>query len=795
MARLTPHPEKHATRTIPIVGMDCGSCAESIAVALRREPGVRQVSVSFGSGNARIAWNPTRTDLSTLENRIRELGYDVPDATSATLRFTIAGMDCGSCAASVERAVAHLPGVTDAVVNFPTATLSVKLQPGQATTASVEAAVDRAGFVATPRETTAVPPRAMGKIWGDRRLRPALIGAALWILGLALQIGGVASLFPTVAFAAGIATAGRGPARAAWQALRVRHLDMNVLMISATLGAALLGEWSEGALVVVLFTFGSSLQALTIDRTRSAIQGLMSLTPDQATRLENNREVVVPVAMLEPGDLMRIKPGERVATDGEIVSGHSSLDQRAITGESIPVDAEPGDNVFAGSINGGGSLVVRVTAPASTSTLARIIHLVEEAQASRAPSQEMIDRFAAIYTPVVLTGAIVVAMGGMLITGDVATWFYRALVLLVIACPCALVISTPVTIVSALGAATRQGVLIKGGAALEMAGKVRAVAFDKTGTLTTGRPVVREIVPVAPSTRDDLLALAASVEAHSEHPLARAIIALAMHDMVGPPTATGFRALPGRGATARVHDQWVTIGSARLAGEMGALQPGDHLTSHIDRLAADGVTTLVVMTSTTGASKDASVAGLIGLADTPRVGAEDSVRRLRSVGIDHVSMLTGDSAAVAAAIGRSVGISDIDAGLLPEDKATVVKRLRQRHGTVAMIGDGINDAPALATADVGIAMATAGTGAALEAADIALMGDDLKGIANALVLSHRAARIIRQNIGVSLVVKALALALGIAGYVDLWIAVVADMGTSLAVTANALRLPWLSNRE
>lgn len=712
-----------------------------------------------------------------------------------TLRFDIDGMDCGSCAASVERAVANLPGISSASVNFPTATLTITIQPGRTPDTAVEAAVDRAGFVAIPRETGVRQPASRTSFWQDRRLRPALIGALFWVTGIVLQLGGAPDLLATLAFAAGIVSAGRSPARAAWQALRVRHLDMNVLMISATSGAALLGEWSEGALVVVLFSLGSSLQALTIDCTRSAIQSLMTLTPDQATRLDEGREVVVPVATLAPGDLVRVKPGERIATDGEIVEGHSSLDQRAITGESLPVDAGPGYDVFAGSVNGGGSLVIRVTAPAATSTIARIIHLVEEAQASRAPSQELIDRFAAIYTPLVLVGALLVAAGGILITGDAGTWFYRALVLLVIACPCALVISTPVAIVSAIGAATRQGVLIKGGAALETAGKVRAVAFDKTGTLTTGRPAVQEIIPLDPYTDEEVLSLAASVETQSEHPLARAVLARALHDGLEPRPAQDFQALPGLGATARVGERWVTIGSARLAAELGTLSGHNGAASHIARLASDGVTTLVVMTAATPAANDVSIVGLIGAADAPRPGVREALQRLRESGIAHIVMLTGDAEPVARAIGQTIGVTEVRAGLLPGEKAEAITHVKNQYGAVAMVGDGINDAPALATADVGIAMGGTGTGVALETADIALMRDDLSALTSALILSRRATRIIQQNIGVSLAIKVLALGLGVAGYVDLWIAVLADMGTSLAVTANGLRLLRQGKRD
>jgi Cd2+/Zn2+-exporting ATPase len=776
--------------SIPIQGMDCGSCAETIAVALRGEPGVEEADVSFGSGKARVSWDPETTSLSVLEERITGLGFDVSRAEHGSLRFSIEGMDCGSCAESVERAVSRLPGVAGASVNFASATLTITRAPGHqdALSEAIRGAVDRAGFVATPHESGSGQAHTAASFWHDQRLRPALLGAVLWLAGFALDQAGGYPLISTALFFIAIAVAGRGAARAAWQALRVRHLDMNVLMTSAVIGAALLGEWSEGAMVVVLFSLGGSLQALTIDRTRSAIRSLMTLAPDRASRLEDGQEVVVPVESLAPGDLLRVKPGERIATDGEIVEGVSTLDQRAITGESLPVDSGPGDTVFAGAVNGGGSLIVRVTAPASSSAIARIIHLVEEAQASRAPSQELVDRFAAVYTPLVLAAAIALTAVGSLITSDPSTWFYRALVLLVIACPCALVISTPVAIVSAIGALSRLGVLVKGGAALEAAGSVRAIAFDKTGTLTIGRPSVTRVIPVGPYSEADVLSLAASIEARSEHPLGRAIVAKALHDNLPLLDAREFSALPGRGATGYVDGHWITVGSGRLAGEQGALDTGGVLAAEYDRLAGEGGTPLLVMSSPLGPNHKVSVVGLIGVADIPRRGAKEALQRLLKAGVEHLVILTGDAPAVAAAVGQAVGIDEVRSNLLPEDKVSAITELRRRHGAIAMVGDGINDAPALAAADVGIAMGTAGTAVALETADFALMRDDLNGVASAMALSRRTTRIIRQNIGVSLAIKFLALVLGTAGYVDLWLAVVADMGTSLAVTANGLRL-------
>ena len=507
----------------------------------------------------------------------------------------------------------------------------------------------------------------------------------------------------------------------------------------------------------------------------------------------------VSVEALAVGDLVRVRPGERVPADGVVVEGISAVDQSPITGESMPADKAPGDDCFAGTVNGPGALLLRVSREAADSTLARVIHLVEEAQGSKAPAQQMVDRFAAVYTPAVIVGAALLALGGSLLTDDPRTWIYRALALLVIACPCALVISTPVSIVSAIGAASRRGILVKGGAALEAAGTAQVVAIDKTGTLTIGRPEVVEVVPLPGGATDagSLLAVAAAVEALSEHPLARAVTLKAREEGIAVPMAEGFLASPGKGASARVGGRETVVGSIRLARELGLAGTEERpsaLAREMARLAEAGSTPLFV-----AAADDVDGAlrplGAIAVADRLRPHAADAVRRMREAGIAHVAVLTGDTRATGAAIARAVGADSVLAELLPEEKAAAVRDLRRRYGPVVMVGDGVNDAPALATADVGIAMGAAGTDVALETADIALMGDDLNGVAEALELSRRTSGVIRQNIGLSLVTKLVALVLAAFGFVNLWIAVAADMGTSLAVTVNGMRLGLRRRRE
>src|SRR5829696_49552 len=799
MTATVPHAARERSRsgdaalTLPVGGLDCAVCAESLAAGLRATPGVREVAVNFAAGNARVEIDPAQLDRAGVVSRIQTLGYTVPAPPAATLRFRIAGMDCADCAASVERVVGAMPGVDAARVNFGAATLTVV--PGSGITLpadEIAKTVARAGYQATaetgPRGATAdaLP------WWRDRRLQWVLLAAGLWVAGVVLSFAGFHGPLVTALFAGAIVAGGWPFARAGVQSVRARRLDMNVLMSISAIGAAVLGQWGEGAAVVVLFALGGALQTRTLERTRGAIRGLMALSPATASRVDAaGSETMVPVEALAIGDLVRVRPGERVPADGVVVEGISAVDQSPITGESMPADKAPGDDCFAGTVNGPGALPLRVSREAADSTLARVIHLVEEAQGSKAPAQQMVDRFAMVYTPAVIVGAALLALGGSLLTDEPRTWIYRALALLVIACPCALVISTPVSIVSAIGAASRRGILVKGGAALEAAGTAKVVAIDKTGTLTIGHPEVIDVVPLpgGATVERSLLAVAASVEALSEHPLARAVALKAREERIAVPTADGFVATPGKGASARVGGLQTVVGSIRFARELGLAGTAERpsaLAREMARLADAGSTPLFVAAADGGGGL--RPLGVLAVADRLRPHAADAVRRMREAGIAHVVVLTGDTRATGAAIARAAGADSVLAELLPEEKAAAVRDLRQRYGPVVMVGDGVNDAPALATADVGIAMGAAGTDVALETADIALMGDDLNGVAEALELSRRTSAVIRQNIGLSLLTKLVALVLAAFGFVNLWIAVAADMGTSLAVTLNGMRL-------
>jgi Cd2+/Zn2+-exporting ATPase len=569
-------------------------------------------------------------------------------------------------------------------------------------------------------------------------------------------------------------------ARKAWTALRVGSLDINVLMIIAVAGAAVLGQWSEAATVVFLFGFAQALETRTMDRARHAIRSLIDLAPADALVRDAAGERRVSLEKIAIGAVIVVRPGDKVPLDGEVVAGRSAVNQAPITGESLPVEKAAGDAVFAGTINGRGALEVRVTRLQRDTTLARIIHLVERAQAQRAPAQTLVERFARVYTPAVIALAAAVAVVPPLVLGaSWHAWVYRALVLLVVSCPCALVISTPVSIVAALAAAARRGVLIKGGVHLENASKVRCVAFDKTGTLTRGTPEIVEVVALDGTGAADIVSLAASIEQRSTHPIAQAILDYASGASVHAAPGDAVSAIPGRGAEGTVGGRHVLLGNHRLFDERGLCTAPVH--DRVLAIDATGKTVVIV-------ACDERAIGIIVVADRARESGKDAVDLLRSQGIARIVMLTGDGAGTARAMAAELGVDEVRAELLPEDKVAAIEELRREHGSVAMVGDGVNDAPALALADVGIAMGAAGSDAALETADVALMADELLRIPFMFRLSRATVRNIRTNLAISIELKAAFVAAAVGGVATLWMAVLADTGASIIVIANALRL-------
>jgi len=590
-----------------------------------------------------------------------------------------------------------------------------------------------------------------------------------------------------------MAVGGYPLARAAWVSITEAHtLDMNVLMVVAAVGAMAIGEYAEGAVTLFLFSVGESLESATSDRARNAIRSLMALAPQEAAVEREGGSVVVAVGDLRTGERVLVRPGERFPVDGVVLEGHSAANQAPITGESMPVEKGVGDDVFAGTINGSGALVVRVTRLAADSTIARVMRMVEEAQSEKAPAQRMVDRFAAVYTPVVFGIAVLVAavppLAGL---GPAGVWVYRALVLLVIACPCALVISTPVTIVSALARGARSGVLIKGGRHLEALASLQVVAFDKTGTLTAGEPYVVggscELHPEGPqacANCRDLLAKAAALEERSEHALARAVTRRAAEQGLAGRYSAGESAVAhaGLGISGVVGGHVVTAGNLAFSEENGNGRVSEGLARQIREAERAGYTVVLVDDACCGQRC------FLAVADALRPGAARVVAGVREAGIGRTVMLTGDNPDIAGLIAGEAGVDEFRARLLPQDKVEAVEQLERDYGPTAMVGDGVNDAPALARATVGIAMGAAGTDTALETADVALMGDDLTRLPYALRLSRAALTVVRQNVTVSLLVKALFLALALAGKATLWMAVLADTGTSVLVTLNGMRM-------
>jgi len=730
---------------------------------------------------------------------------DSDDVYGETLAWRVDGMDCASCVAKVRTAVERLPGLSNVEVNLMAERLTLRWSSDGATPASIERHIRALGY-RTNRLTAAAAPsqghshdhshadsgshaghmhadgeadERTGVPWfrtGKARL-VTLLGALVvtaWLLS---------HLFPREAYwiylAATLAAVFPFGHRAVALARVGTPFSIETLMCAAALGAVAIGAAEEAAIVVLLFAVGELLENVAAGQARAGIRALASLIPRTARRMDASGQIdEVPAGSLRLGDLVQVRPGDRLPCDGEIVEGRSALDESPITGESVPVGRGPGDPVVAGSINVDGVLQVRVTRTAADNTVARIVRLVEEASASRAPTQRFVERFARWWTPGAMGAALlVILVPPLLLGGDWWTWTYRGLALLLIACPCALVISVPAAIASGLSAGARRGLLVKGGAALEAIGASRTVAFDKTGTLTEGKPRVTDVVPLRDGTDENrVLAYAASVEEGSAHPLARAIVAAAKERAVAVPPAANARAVAGRAVEATVGGRRVAVGSPRYAAEAG---PGLDPTTlaRAETLEADGKTVVAVLLN-------GEPYGLIAMRDEPRADAAAGVAALRDLGVRPV-MLTGDNERTGRAIAGTLGL-DVRAGLLPEDKLREIAALKAQ-GPVVMVGNGINDAPALAAASVGVAMG-GGTDVALETADAALMGERVTGVAELVALSRATLANIRQNVGVAVGLKAVFLVTTLAGITGLWPAILADTGATVLVTLNALRL-------
>lgn len=764
----TPTDTDAIQKTYQVAGMDCGQCALTVEKGVQQMAGIQSAKVNFSTGKLMVVADDAQA-LTGIPKTVTQLGYAVvPTTSTKSETFKIEGMDCGDCAKTIEKHLSQLAEVQAVSVNFASGTMQIQhTNP----VSVIQAELQKLGYSGTP-ETTA----------DNTTTKPNFanfsLGLSAVTIGLGYGLSFVNVNLANILFAIAMISSGLKPARSAFYALKSKSLDMNVLMVAATIGAGAIGQWREGALVVFLFAIGNLLQVKAVAKTRTSIKSLMDLTPPSALVQVGSDFVTKPVSAVVIGDHLLVKAGERVPLDGVVVEGTSSIDQAPITGESVPVVKNTNDPVFAGTINQEGSLLIRITHLSQDSAIARIITMVEAAQEKKAPSEAFIDRFAKVYTPIVfILALLVMIVPPLLFQANFNAWFYRGLELLVIACPCALIISTPVSIVSAIGNGAKNGVLIKGGKVLETAGTLSAIAFDKTGTITKGTPEVAQVIGYH-HTETEVLQLLASLETHTTHPIGQAILKAAQAQALTIPTATDFKNIPGKGLTATIAKTQYFAGTKALFPEvtlttaektaMTTLQNSGH--------------TLVLLGTTT------KIIGLVAVADSIRTTSKTALQALRQTGIQQTVMLTGDNQGAAEKIAAQAGVTAVRANLLPAEKVQAIEQLQQTGAKVAMVGDGINDAPALALADVGIAMGGAGTDTAIETADIVLMADNLEKLPFTIRLSQRTMRIIKQNVTFAIIIKLLALILIFPGWLTLWLAVLSDSGAAVLVTLNALRL-------
>lgn len=786
---------QHATLELNITGLDCPTCAGHLETVIKGIGGVTKVTMLLVEQTAVILYDPVKTTPIAIREKIEDAGYvvvasDDEEAVIEPASITqqlepgtstgrqdmlhIENMDCPTEEALIRNKLKGFSGVTGLEFNLLQRNLIIShslpsLDP-------VIDALKSVGMQVGPVEAKDELPEVEKTNWW-----PLIVSgvAALGAEIIEMLTTGHHWLTLLLVFVA-ILTGGLETYKKGWIALRNRNLNMNALMSIAVTGAVCIGQWPEAAMVMFLFALAELIEAKSLDRARNAIRGLMAMAPVTATvQLADGSWSEVQAGDVALDSIVRVRPGERIALDGVVTEGNSTVDQSPITGESLPVEKGPGELVFAGTINQAGSFHFRVTARANDSTLTRIIHAVEAAQGSRAPTQRFVDQFARVYTPIVFAIALLVAVvPPLMLGGGWLDWIYKSLVLLVIACPCALVISTPVTIVSGLAAAARHGILIKGGVYLEEGRKLAWLALDKTGTITHGKPAQTDFEPLNRIDTQEARCLAASLASRSDHPVSHAIAVSAEADGIELQEVSEFSALAGRGVVGRVGERMYFLGNPRLMTENGFNESG--LSALIANLERQGKSVVLL------ANVEKPLA-VFGVADTIKESSRDAIAELHRLGV-RTMMLSGDNQHTAESIARKVGIDEVRAGLLPEDKLKIIETFQGNGGTVGMVGDGINDAPALARADVGFAMGAAGTDTAIETADVALMDDDLRKVALFVQLSRTTSAILKQNITLALGIKAVFLGLTIFGYGTMWMAVFADMGASLLVMGNGLRL-------
>ncbi|MGI2278208.1 heavy metal translocating P-type ATPase [Staphylococcus cohnii] len=758
--------------TFQVNGIDCSSCATTIEKALLPLDDVYNPKVNFSTGKLTAEVSTTDT-TNQIVKTVEKLGYGIQNTQSQSTQttFIIKGMDCGNCAKTVEKHVLNLPYVKDAQVNFSTGKLQASMD-GQ-NEKNIIKEVAKIGYTAILQNN---------KKDNDQKLRlfiKPIISAAFILLGLLMSITSLPIEIANILYTVAILVSGLKPFKSAFYSLKSKSLDMNVLMTVAVIGAMLIGEFFEGAIVIFLFTIGTLLQTISIDKTRNSIQSLMELTPNTANLYTQKGIISKDLHEIHVGDIILVKPGERIPLDGTITEGTSSLNQSPITGESIPVDKTTNDDVYAGSINENGTLKIKVATLVEDTTLSKIIEMVEAAQENKAPAQAFIDKFSEIYTPVAFVLALLVMLiPPMLTFGSWGEWFYKGLELLVIACPCALVISTPVAIVTAIGNAAKNGVLIKGGNYLEALGSLNAIAFDKTGTLTEGKPKVTAVKHME-SDEQTLLQLALSLEAYSTHPISKAIVDYTSKLNITPKHVSDFENITGKGIKGKIDNQTVYAGNQSL---IETINP--KIKTHASMFSdyeKQGYTIIIISSTTT-------FYGLITIEDPLRENIKATIHQLQKYNIKNTVMLTGDNQETANKIAALAGIRETYAKLMPKDKLSAIEDLQKRGYQVGMVGDGINDAPALAQSDVGIAMGGVGSDTAMQTANIVLMSDNLQQLPKSISISKKAKTIIKQNIYFSVIIKLIAFILVFPGLLTLWLAVLSDTGAAILVILNSLRL-------
>ncbi len=760
---------------LSVTGMDCADCASHVEKAVSKLSGVHSVSVNFMSGQLQAEIDLESVSESDVVGAVKSTGYAVDELKDLKENhFLIQGLDRKKIH-SLRKKLKKIAGIEKINLNYNSDRLTVRHKLPETDMDSLVKELGLQSIPNTRRQEDGVRTSPFSR----KNFILTTLAGIFAIIGLFLQQLDHTGLSVLPFYLIAIVLGGYPFALKGLKEARHFTLGMNFLMSIAVIGAIIIGEWAEAAMVVFLFSLAQLLESASIHRARRSIQSLINLAPHMALLKSRTGTMEKPVEEISAGDVILIKPGNRIPLDGEVVMGSSRVNQAPITGESLPIEKQQGDSVFAGTLNQDGVLEIKVTKPFKDSTLSRIIHLVEEAQSQRAPVQQIVEKFARIYTPAVVIFAFLLAITPPLLWGgQFDVWFYRALVLLVISCPCALVISTPVTLVSALTNAARLGILIKGGAYLENFHKLRVLAFDKTGTLTYGKLSLLQTVPLNGYSEAEVLKIAASLESNSEHAVAAAISGYADSKGIKPIKTQNFKAQPGRGAEANLDGETYYIGNHRFFEENGRCDPKVH--PHLEKIEAKKQTAVILGNSST-------VIAVFSIADEIRPEAKKVIRLLRDEGISRTVMLTGDNQVTATSISEGVGMDEVYADLLPENKVETIRKLNDRFENVGMVGDGVNDAPALAVATIGISMGVSGSDAAIETSDISLMKDDLYNLVYLKRLSHKTSRIIRQNIFLSLFLKAAFLILAIPGIATLWMAVFADMGASLMVIFNGLR--------